>query len=1036
MRKILLTISVFFAISCVAQKFNYTEWENPAVVDINKEPAHVTFMSYQNAEEAFKDDDKSSAWYKSLNGKWKFYCSDKPDQKISDYNNLSFNDSEWPTIPVPGNWELNGFGVPVYTNIQYPFPKNPPFIDHSFAPMGTYRTWFTIPDNWGNKEVVLHFGSVTGAMFVCINGKQVGFSKVSKSPAEFNITEYLAKGNNLLSISVFRWHDGSYLEDQDFWRLTGIERDVCLLAKNKTRILDFTAKGDLDKSYTTGLFSLDVKVNNPGKSALSGTVEIYDGGKKKIATISSRIKNDFSSMFFEKELKKINTWSAESPVLYTLVITLKGADNKILEVTSNKIGFRKIEIKNAQLLVNGKKIMVHGVNRHEHDELYGHVPSPELMLKDIQLMKLNNINAVRSSHYPNDPLWLKLCDEYGLYVVDEANVEAHGMGAALQGKFDTTRHPAYTPLWAPAIKDRIERLFDRDKNHTCVIIWSMGNECGNGKVFHDSYNWLKQKDKTRFVQFEQAGEDWNTDIVCPMYPRISDMKNYTKDSAKKRPFIMCEYSHAMGNSNGNFQEYFDIIKSSPHMQGGFIWDWVDQGIKTKDSNGREFWAYGGDLGSGYLHNDENFCANGLVAADRSVHPGLHEVKKVYQDIIFEDKDWKHGQLTISNEFSFSNSSSLIFKWNLLRNGIDYSNGNFESDIAPGEKKDIQLSLPVITDDAEYFLNLSAYTKESKGLIPAGHKIAEEQFGVETRAFFKSLSQPAGTLIVKFNDKMIEFSSGEVNGKFDTSIGKLVYYSYKGQSLIRDFPEPFFWRAPTDNDFGNNMPERLGIWRTAFNNKKLLATEVGTQTKEGLQVKVHFLLTDINSNYAVTYLILNNGAVEITATLDLGNNILPEIPRYGMRLMIPKTFRSIAYYGRGPWENYNDRNTASFISVYNQDLKDQFVSNYIRPQENGYHTDVRWVQFTNENNDGIRITGMQPICFSALPYMDEDLDPGLTKKNQHPSDLNERDFISLHIDLKQMGVGGDNSWGALPHESYRLKDKSYSYSYRVEPVGIK
>lgn len=1013
------------------QVFDFTEWEDEKIVEINKEPPHASFMSYQKVDQALKDDYTISPWFKLLNGNWRFNFTDKLALRPKDFYAVDFDDGRWGTIPVPGNWEMNGYGIPIYTNIAYPFVKNPPHIGHSFAPVGTYRKDFVIPEHWTEKEVILHFGSVTGAMYLYINGQPVGFSKVSKSPAEFNITKYLVQGKNIMAVQVFRWHDGSYLEDQDFWRLTGIERDVFLAAKNKTRILDFTVNGDLDDQYRDGILSLNLQLQNPTKEKLTGVVSLYDAQGKRIfeTILSGLIKSSIS----KRTINHVITWNAEKPYLYTMVIALKRKSGELMDLTSQKIGFRKVEIKHAQLWVNGRKIMVHGVNRHEHDELLGHVPTRALMLKDIQLMKQYNINAVRSAHYPNDPLWLKLCDEYGLYVVDEANVEIHGMGVNFQGTFDKSIHPAYLSSWAPSIKDRIVRMFERDKNHASVIIWSLGNECGNGKVFHEAYNWIKQRDNNRPVMFEQAGEEENTDIVCPMYPTLERMRAYANDPGKKRPYIMCEYAHSMGNSDGNFKEYFDVIHSSPHMQGGFIWDWVDQGIKSKDNNGRDYWAYGGDLGSAHLHNDENFCANGLVAADRSIHPGLNEVKKVYQDIGFKALNWKKGFISVSNNFGFTKLSEYNFSWQLLKDGLIAIEGQFFIDIDPGEEKEVRLPIGKMEADGEYILNLYARAKEANGLVPANHMVAQEQF-IEVG---KTRSAQAGLndtkLILKTDKEFIEFTSGDIKGKFDKKRGDFISYTFKGRELMEQFPEPYFWRAPTDNDFGNEMPQKLGIWRTAQVNRQLTNVSIGKLEHDGLRVKNTYYMKDIDAAYNLTYIIMNNGYIKVEATIKLENEHLPEMPRFGMRMRLPKSFEDIQFYGRGPWENYNDRNTSAFIGIYNQKLKDQFVANYIRPQENGYRTDVRWVQLTENSNFGIKIVGLEPICFSALPYLDEDLDPGLTKKRQHPADLNERDFINLHIDLKQRGLGGDNSWGALPHKQYRLTQKQYAYGFIIQPV---
>lgn len=679
--------------------------------------------------------------------------------------------------------------------------------------------------------------------------------------------------------------------------------------------------------------------------------------------------------------------------------------------------------------------MVHGVNRHEHDEILGHVPTKELMLKDIQLMKQYNINAVRTAHYPNDPYWLKLCDEYGLYVVDEANIEVHGMGV-LPGNIDTVNHPSYSPIWAPSIFDRIERMLERDKNHPSVIIWSMGNECGNGKVFYDGYSWIKQRDMSRPVLFEQALESWNTDIVSPMYPKIGYMKKYAADSTKKRPFIMCEYAHAMGNSSGNFQEYFDIFNSSPHMQGGFIWDWVDQGIKTKDENDKTYWGYGGDFGAGHLQNDENFCANGIVAADRSPHPGIFEVKKVYQNIIFKDVDWKKGNISVENKFAFSDLSAYQFKWVLLQNGIAIKSDTFSVNLPAATSTTINLSLPALEANSEAMLNVFAYNKTATATLPANHEVAREQFSGNSNNFFENNSVPSGVLKVATKGNIIEFESANVKGSFNTKMAKFVDYQVNNRSVLNTFPEPYFWRAPTDNDFGNQMPHKLGFWRNAHQMLNLDEVKVEQMNENGIVFTCYYTMTAIGANYQTKYEVLQNGSIKVTSSIDLKNKQLPEMPRFGMRMNVPKSYQNIDFYGRGPWENYSDRKTAAFVGVYQQKANEQFVANYLRPQENGYKTDIRWVKLYDEKNHGIKVTGLQPFCFSALPYTTEDLDAGNTKKNRHPSDLNERNFLSVQIDLNQRGVGGDDSWGALPHAPFLLKKNTYSYSYIIEPIQHK
>jgi len=1032
----LTLIALMFAVPLMAQN---NDWENPKLVDQGKEKAHATFMLFDSEKDVIGDDYTKSAYYQSLNGQWKFNYVDKYADRVKDFYKTDLNDGGWANINVPSNWELNGFGVPIYTNITYPHPKNPPFIGEN-NPVGTYRKTFSIPENWENRETLIHFGSISGCAFIYVNDKKVGITKASKTPAEFNITPFLKKGINQLAVQVFRWHDGSYLEDQDFWRLSGIERNVYLFSMPKQTVWDFFLKGDLDKTYTNGLFSAAIDVRKFAKSELSGgslLVSLLDKNGKsvfqKMQTFNA-VADSIQTINFAGTIKNALKWNAEQPNLYNCIITLKDSKGKQLAVTGAKIGFRKVEIKNAQLLINGVATYVHGVNRHEHDDVTGHTTSKELMLKDIRLMKEFNINAVRLSHYPNDPLWYKLCDEYGLYLVDEANIETHAMGAELQGWFDKTKHPAYLPEWAAAHTDRTVRMVERDKNHASIIIWSLGNESGNGPVFHDNYKWIKQRDNTRPVQFEQAGEDWNTDIVCPMYPSIGSMKRYAADTSKKRPYIMCEYSHAMGNSNGNFQEYFDIIRSSKHMQGGFIWDWVDQGIKTKDANGKTFWAYGGDLGGFYWQNDENGVADGMISSDRTPDPAAYEIKKVYQYIQFTSSDISKGSLTIENLHDFTNLNEYNFKWELVSNGKVFKEGTFDVVLNPHSKKEVKLNLPLIKamEGTEFYLNVYAYRKTASAMLPAGFEVAKEQFKYAGDFFAKNLEAEA-KLKTSAKDNKLSFDAGDVHGEFDTKTGRFTRYSKENGSSLNNFPEPYFWRAPTDNDFGNDMPSRLGIWRSAHDNKKLLNVNVAKQTDSGQLIQVSYELSNIKVPYTIAYLITNDGAVKVTATMDMTGRDLPELPRFGMRTELSQRYGNLSYYGRGPHENYSDRNFSSFVGLYNDKVENQFYKGYIRPQESGNKTDVRWLSLTDEQGKGILIEGLQPLSFTAINHSTEDLDPGLTKKQQHPTDLPVRRNVFLNIDLKQRGVGGDDSWGALPHSPYRLMAKKYSFSYIIRLI---
>ncbi len=1038
MKKIVLALALFLSMQNNFAQSN--EWENPQILDRGKEAGRSSFLLFGNDAELKSNNPQKSELYQSLNGSWKFNIVKSPAERPMDFYATNLDDSNWKNIQVPSNWEIEGYDIPIYTNITYPFPKNPPFIGGDYNPVGSYRRTFTVADSWNDKEIILHFGSITGYARVFLNGNEVGMTKASKTPAEFNITSFLKKGTNLIAVQVFRWHDGSYLEDQDFWRISGIERNVYLQAMPKTTIWDYFVKSDLDNQYKNGIFGLDVTLkyfeNNKIKKPVI-KVELFDKEGNIVFSENKKVTAKEQKISFNKTIENVKQWNAETPNLYRYTISLLDNKGKTLEIISKKTGFRKVEIKDARLLVNGKAVMVKGVNIHEHDDEKGHVPNNELMVKDLQLMKQHNLNSIRMCHYPHDPHFYDLCDEYGFYVVDEANIETHGMGAEWQNPFDKSKHPAYLPEWAPAHLDRIKRMFGADKNHPSIIIWSLGNECGNGPVFYDAYDWLKQADSSRPVQFEQAGENRNTDIVAPMYPGIKDMKSYAS-SDKTRPYIMCEYSHAMGNSNGNFQEYWDIIDSSKRMQGGFIWDWVDQGFKTKNEKGITFWAYGGDLGGEKLHNDENFCSNGLVSANRIPHPGLLEVKKVYQNIQFQLKN--ETELVVTNHFNFTNLSDYTFKWELIKNGVKAKSGEFNLEVNPEESKKVTLELGSIDDNAEYFVNVFAVSKNDAPLVAKGHEFAREQFAIGKGSYFKNNSLAKSTAKLKYavKNNLLSFETEKITGEFDLKTGEFLKYIQKtgDKEVFTNFPAPYFWRAPTDNDFGSGVQNKLVIWKEASKNPTVVSVNLDKNSSEGLLIKVVYQLAQVDVPFTVDYLIQNDGSIKLTASIDLNEKKLPELPRFGMRLKLNGAYDKLSYYGRGPWENYSDRNTASFLGEYSDEVQNQYTRTYIRPQESGYKTDVRWLTLKNDSGQGIKIEGIQPIGFSALNISTEDLDPGKSKSQRHPSDLNlnSKESVYLHLDYKQRGVGGDDSWGRPPHDPYRLLDKKYSYSYTISLIN--
>jgi len=1008
------------------------EWENPLVFQINREAHRATFLPYSDEKAAVRDNYNESPYFLSLNGNWKFNWVAKPDDRPVDFYKESFDAGSWKEIKVPSNWEMQGYGIPLYANIIYPHGSHAPYIPHQDNPVGSYRKTFQLPTSWDGRRVYLHFASGTSAMYVWVNGQKVGYSEVTKSPAEFDITKYIHQGENMLAVEVYRWSDGSYLEDQDFWRLSGIDNDVYLYSTAQLRIADFFAHPDLEPSFKNGTLSLNVKLKNYLTRNLNNqTVEVklLDDSDKKILSLSKKTNvpaNNYCEVLLSKKISSPELWTAETPNLYSLLITLKDEKGNLIETTSCKIGFRKIEIRDGQLLVNGQHILIKGTNIHELDPYEGQHVNVNLMKKDIMLMKQNNLNAVRMSHYPHCTDWYKLCDKYGLYIVDEANLESHGSG---YGK----ENPAFHQEWFEAHKDREYNLVERDKNHPCVIIWSMGNESGNGPAFQESYQWIKKRDPSRPVQFEPAGMENNTDIFCPMYPTIDHMKSYAS-KPQTRPFIMCEYAHAMGNSTGNFQEYWDVIGTSKNMQGGFIWDWVDQGLAKKADNGKIFWAYGGDFpGNENYHNDENFCCNGLISPDRIPHPGLSEVKKSYQYIHFLVKDLEQGVITVKNYYDFTNLSNYQFKWELIRNGKKITEGSFKTALSPKAEKDIKLNLPVLQFEpgVEYFLNLYAYTTASTELIPADFEVAREQFGFQGNNYFIHNGTTGNSPKVTTENNRIIVETGKAILIFNKQKGTLDNYRVDGKDVLSQAPEINFWRAPTDNDFGNGMPRKCNVWRNAGDTKQLKDFQI-KEENSSVSVSAHYFLRDVESDYFLTYTIDPSGALVIEAEYKAGRNELPEMPRFGLLFTLPSEFDYFSYYGRGPLENYTDRNFSSFVGEYQYRVSEQKCP-YVRPQEFGNRTDIRWFTLKNSREEGIKIEGLQPLSVSALNNRPEDLDPGLTKKQQHPIDVTKRFNVTLAVDLAQRGLGGDDSWSLLPHEPYRLTGKSYKYGFVIKPL---
>jgi len=1055
-----LLLALFFTTAC--KRYNnyegvvFTEreprdWENPGMFSLNRESPHTTFVSFNDEESALTADKNDSPNYMLLDGIWKFHYANSPDERPFWFFKDDYDTREWDDIEVPSNWQMKGYDVPIYVNAGYPYKKNPPFIEHGWNPVGSYKRNFKIPREWKNKEVFLNFGAVSSAYYVWVNEQPVGYFQDSKTPGEFNITRYLKRGNNSLAVEVYRWCDGSYIEDQDFWRLSGIQRSVFLHVRPKTCISDFFFRGDLEKNYRDGLLKLDISLKGTESHEKDFTVEasLIDNGQKVFSETKNITLEEGTAMVnIEKSLPEIRRWSAETPELYSLVICLRDGKGNILECVTSKVGFRKVEIIDSQLLVNGVAVYLKGTNLHEHDDVNGHVVDEATIMKDIRVMKSNNINAVRTSHYPQQELWYEMCDKYGLYLIDEANIESHGMG------YNKDITLADKPEWAAAHLDRMKNMVERDKNHPSVIIWSLGNEAGDGHNFLNNYKWTKNRDDTRPVQYERAEKNTNTterhtDIFCPMYERIEQIEQYSKDEKNDRPLILCEYAHAMGNSTGNLQDYWDVIEKYPKLQGAFVWDWVDQGLLKTDENGEKYWAYGGDFGEEGIRSDGNFCINGLVWPDRTVKPGLNEVKKVYQYIGFEPVDLAKGLIGITNKYDFTNLSEFNFDWEIVSDGKILQSGKLSiPNFKPKAKTHVLLPFEEIipVPGAEYFLNLRASRSEEWNGVPPNNIYAAEQFRLPIAEKSSIPSKDKLTILQTDTEgNKLKVSGVDMQIIFNLESGRLESYNYKGRELFRKGPEPDFWRPPTDNDYGNGMDRRLGVWKKAGERAVITKADI---TKPDLGKVLIIFRYDIPGNenekiagYSSVYTIFGSGDIIISNSFNKVSDKIPEIPRMGMQMQLPEEFTNLKWYGRGPHENYADRKTSAFIGLYESTVADQYVP-YIRPQENGYKTDTRWLTLTDDNGTGILVTGEPQFSFAALNFIHDDFEsPGrlsmyrrdAKSANTHTDDVKPRDFVNLNIDLMQMGVGGDDSWGARIHPQYRLLENSYKYSFRIRPI---
>jgi beta-galactosidase len=1015
------------------------DWENPRVLGINKEPAHATLAPYPDLESALQSDSRSSPFVLSLNGSWKFNWVRTPAERPKDFFQPGYDVSSWKGIPVPSNWQMQGYDAPIYSNIRYPFQKDAPRVmgepDPSWTtfqnrnPVGSYRRTFAVPSEWKGRLTFLVFDGVNSAFYVWVNGKMAGYSQDSRLPAEFNVTPYLQPGENVLAVEVYRFCDGSYLEDQDFWRMSGIFRDVTLVSRPVVHIRDFFVETPLDAQYREAGLKLTVKVKNAGASAAPATIEAQlfeDSGKPLGATLAQPVEvpgQGEVSLDLEQAVRNPKKWSAELPNLYPLVLTLKDGDGKVIEAIPWKVGFGAVEIKDGQLLVNGKAIYIKGVNRHEHDPDLGQVMTRERMIQDIILMKRNNINAVRTAHYPNAPEWYALCDRYGLYVLDEANVEAHGYGSNLPNRISMGKD--YTEAWV----DRVRRMIERDKNHPCLIGFSLGNEAGIGKNPAAAREWAKENYPGFMISYEQ-GMSVHSDIFCPMYTPPQDVVWWWKRFGRGKPMVLIEYAHAMGNSVGNFQEYWDVFESHPHLQGGFIWDWVDQGVRKKSEDGREFWAYGGDFGD--QPNDGNFNCNGLVAPDREAHPHLSEVKKVYQEIKAEPVDLAAGKVRVRNKYIFRDLSLVEGAWELSEDGRRIQTGALPRlDLAAGETRELTLPLSKIERKpaAEYFLTVSFALAQDEAWAPKGYVIAWDQLSLPNPAppAPESLSSSLSPIQLSETNKAFAVQGRNFTVRIGRQSGALESYVYQGRELIAAPLQPNFWRPPTDNDRGNGMPERQGVWREAGPKRVVESVTARQVSSREVEVTARARLAAGRSAFKSVYRIYSNGEIVVEAEVKAKGR-LPDLPRFGMQMAVPGEFRRVEWFGRGPQENYGDRNTGAAVGIYSGTV-DELVHPYLEPQETGNRTEVRWVTFTNAEGMGLKATGLPLLNFSAWPWRMEALEQA-----KHPYQIVRSSDITVNLDYRQMGVGGDNSWGALPHPPYRLSAGEYRYGFQLSPEG--
>jgi len=1020
------------------------DWENPEVIEINRLAARATFTAYETIALAKAEDKTASEFVLSLNGLWQFNWVKSPNDRPLTFWKKGFDASSWGSIKVPGNWERQGHGTQIYANVDYAFPANQPYIPHDNNPVGSYLKTFDVPSTWEGRKVFIELGAVNSAFYIWVNGKKVGYSQDSKLPAEFDITEFVTVGENSVALEVYRWSDGSYLEDQDGWSLSGIERDVIVYSTPKLHIKDFTLVADLDATYTDGIFELaiDLGIDEKLTSGAHLTATLNDG-KKAIFTESKKLSSTEKSVKFTSKVNDVAKWSAESPKLYNLIIELHNQEGELLQVISQDVGFRNLKMQGGQFIVNGKPITIRGVNRVEHHMTGGRTITKADMVKDIELMKELNINAVRTAHFPNDPYWYQLTNEYGLYVLDEANIESHYyMRKGKKAKNKPAHQLGFKPEYEAAHLARITRMVERDKNQPSIILWSMGNEAGLGPSFEKGSQWLKANDPTRPVTY--GGHEGNpghtvidyVDIYTPMYDDIWQMEDFLV-KYPNIPMIQAEYAHAMGNSLGNLDEYWQLIYSEERLQGGFVWDWVDQTFLEVNEQGDEYWAFGGDYNESIVEKNGSFLANGVIQPDRTLNPHAYQLQKIYQPMQFTLMDEITGTVELLNRYDYISLDHLRFSYHIFEDGKQLSQGKLAiPTVAAGDKTIIALPFNKIVKKpgAEYTVTINAVQNiAGNPMLPEGKRIAWEQF-VLSNAKKAPTVIVNGKVAVEQNDSNIILKTNDTVITFDKTSGELSNYQHQGTSLVDSGLSPNFWRIPTDNDKGwefKGSPKLLKVWNKASLQQQLKSIDVKSLDNGQVVVTTVTRLADNIADFTTRYTVNAKGAIEVNAAISLTKQNLPVMPRFGMHMQLPGSFKQVNWYGRGPEENYIDRKSGYAIGLYSSAVADTF-HDYARPQETGNHTDVRWLSVINDKGQGLKVTAKDTIEFSALPLEKTDLFD-LNSIPDHSAEVTKKDATTLRIDWKQMGVAGDDSWYSKPHKQYLIPASNYSYQFTIEPL---